>query len=771
MKKLGILFATLLMTLFFAVSVSALDATGSCGDNVNWKFNESTGELVISGTGEMENYNLEDSFSPFMSKTDVKSVVIKDGVTSVGDYTFTFCRSLTAVTIPDSVKSLGICSFANCITLKDLKLGKGITSIGALAFDSCDGLTKLTIPDKVTFIDEYAFQECDGLTEVKIGNGVKSLKFAFTGCDNLKKVTFGNSIEAIDTHAFSDCKKLKDVVIPETVTTIGANAFQGCASLEKINIPAGVEEIGEAVFYECTSLKEITVDSKNTEYANDSSGVLYNKKKTELIQYPVAKTDATYTIPSTVEAICDQAFAGCKGLATMIVPSKVRSIGNYAFLECSNLKSIVLSVGLEIIGDAAFYGCDSLTEVILPGGLTTIGNNTFGSCDNLKKITVPVSLTSIGDVCFVDCEKLTDVYYKGTEEQWNAIRLGAYNYDLQRAKVHYNYVEDASHTHSYTSAVTKEATCNEEGITTFVCACGDSYTSAIPRTAHNYIEKIIKADFESDGMNKKVCENCDNLMSETVIYKVDTVKLITDKFVYDGKVKYPEVLIEDVRGYDLTEGVDYTFEYEEGRFYPGNYTVTVILMGNYEGEKKLTLSILPGKTSKITATQTTDSIKLSWKKVTGATGYRVYQYNSKTGKYESIKTLTGTSYTVKKLKAGTTYKFAVKAYTKDDGSTIWASSSVSFKTCTKPATPAPTATAGSGKATIKWSKVTGATGYVVYMQNSEGEYEKLGSTKSTSYTKKSLKKGKTYYFRVRAYKTFDGKNIYGGYKTVKVKIK
>ena len=192
MKKLGILFATLLMTLFFAVSVSALDATGSCGDNVNWKFNESTGELVISGTGEMENYNLEDSFSPFMSKTDVKSVVIKDGVTSVGDYTFTFCRSLTAVTIPDSVKSLGICSFANCITLKDLKLGKGITSIGALAFDSCDGLTKLTIPDKVTFIDEYAFQECDGLTEVKIGNGVKSLKFAFTGCDNLKKITEGS---------------------------------------------------------------------------------------------------------------------------------------------------------------------------------------------------------------------------------------------------------------------------------------------------------------------------------------------------------------------------------------------------------------------------------------------------------------------------------------------------------------------------------------------------------------------------------------------------
>ena len=157
--------------------------------------------------------------------------------------------------------------------------------------------------------------------------------------------------------------------------------------------------------------------------------------------------------------------------------------------------------------------------------------------------------------------------------------------------------------------------------------------------------------------------------------------------------------------------------------------------------------------------------------MTGADGYRVYQYNSKTGKYKTVKTLTGTSYTVKNLKAGTSYKFAVKAYTKDGDETLWAASSKTITTATKPVTPIVKATAGSGKVTLSWSKVSGATGYVIYMQNTSGDYEKLGSTKSTSYTKKSLKKGKTYKFRVKAYKKVGDTYIYSGYKTCSVKVK
>ena len=322
------------------------------------------------------------------------------------------------------------------------------------------------------------------------------------------------------------------------------------------------------------------------------------------------------------------------------------------------------------------------------------------------------------------------------------------------------------HTHKYTSSVTEQDTCASAGTKTYTCTCGDTYTETIAKLSHENETQTTKATLTKNGGYKVICKNCGQISGEGVYYSPEIIELKTTKYTYDGKAKKPAVLIEDKMGVDLKEGTDYKLTYASGRKNPGKYSVKITFMGNYSGTKTLYFTILPGKTSKVTATQSTDSIKLSWKKVSGATGYRVYQYNSKTGKYEKIKTLTGTSYTVKKLKAGTSYKFAVKAYTKADGETLWANSSVTFKTATKPATPTVKATAGTGKVTLSWSKVSGATGYVIYMKNSSGEFKKVATTKNLKYTVSNLDNGKKYYFRVRAYKTVDGTNIYGDFKTV-----
>ena len=327
------------------------------------------------------------------------------------------------------------------------------------------------------------------------------------------------------------------------------------------------------------------------------------------------------------------------------------------------------------------------------------------------------------------------------------------------------------HVHSYTPTITREPTCVILGLTTYTCSCGDSYTETMPVLSHEYYYKLEKSTLTKGGALHRICKNCNGTKNVEIYPLVNGFRLSDYEYTYNGKVKTPTVTVKDETGLILVENKDYTVKYESGRKNPGKYTVTVTLIGNYEGEKKLEFSILPGKTTSVSATQSTDSIKLTWKKVTGATGYRVYQYNSSTGKYKTLKILTGTSYTVKNLKAGTTYKFAVKAYSKADGETLWASSYKTITTATKPATPTLKATAGSKQATISWKKVTGATGYVVYMQDEFGDYEKIGTTKNTSYTRKKLTKGEIYYFRVRAYKTVDGKNIYGGYKTVKVKVK
>ena len=134
----------------------ALEETGRCGKNVSYTYDSSTGEVVISGIGAMYNYNV---FSSPFFKGSIKSVVIEDGVTSIGDEAFYYCTGLTSITIPDSV-----------------------TSIGEEAFYGCTGLTSITIPDSVTSIGENTFA-CTGLTNVSIGNNVKYIgDQAFSWC-------------------------------------------------------------------------------------------------------------------------------------------------------------------------------------------------------------------------------------------------------------------------------------------------------------------------------------------------------------------------------------------------------------------------------------------------------------------------------------------------------------------------------------------------------------------------------------------------------------
>ncbi|MBQ2284164.1 MAG: fibronectin type III domain-containing protein, partial [Clostridia bacterium] len=184
----------------------------------------------------------------------------------------------------------------------------------------------------------------------------------------------------------------------------------------------------------------------------------------------------------------------------------------------------------------------------------------------------------------------------------------------------------------------------------------------------------------------------------------------------------------------------------------------------------------PGKVTGLKASSNkTTSVKLSWKALDGATGYRVYRYDAASKKYVIVATTKSTSYTVKNLKAGTSYKFVVKAYKKVDGSNLWGSTSAALTTATTPDTPTLKVAAGKKSATLKWSKETG-TGYVVYMATSKnGKYSKIATVKGSSNistVKKNLTTGKTYYFKVRAYKTVGDSNLYGAYTTVKaVKVK
>lgn len=323
-------------------------------------------------------------------------------------------------------------------------------------------------------------------------------------------------------------------------------------------------------------------------------------------------------------------------------------------------------------------------------------------------------------------------------------------------------------------------TCTTPGYTggTHCEKCGTVYTTPteIEPLGHKYEDQTIPATTESSGSKSSVCVNgCGNIISE-VIPQIETVKLSTASVTYNGKVRTTSVIVVDADEKELVEGTDYDCEYSSDEMKaPGKYTVTVTFKGNYSGEEELAFYIRPGKTASITTTPTAKgTTTISWKAVSGATGYTIYMHNGKNWKV--IKTLAKTSYTLTKdyngkaLKIGTQYKICVKARTKDaDGNIVYSASYVTktFKQLPGKVTSLK-ATSSNGKVNLTWANLTGETGYQIWYSTSKnGEYKRIknvgADTLKFSY---AMTKGKTYYFKVRAYTKVGSGYVYGSYSSV-----
>ncbi len=459
-KFFSILLALIMVITIIPMSVFTTRAetiSGTCGDNLTWTFDDETGTLTISGTGEMRNLNYY--YGTFAAcRESIKEIVIEDGVTTIGSEAFSHCYYLTSVIIPDSVISIGDQSFNSCFYLTDITIPDSVTSIGYSAFNGCSALKSITVPDTVTSLGSRAFSGCSGLTRVKLSDSLTKIDSGmFSDCTSLTNITIPDSVTTIGDYAFSNCKKLINITIPESATSIGYSAFDGCVSLTSISIPKNVSTIGLYPFDYCKSLTSITVDAENKYYTNDEYGVLFNKDKTELIQYPIGNTRTSYTIPNSVTTTSSSAFAYCDNLINLYVSDGVKSIGGRAFFHCKSLTSIVLPDSITLIGNDAFYDtayyndttnwesdvlyicnhlikantsisgdykikdgtitiadyafkdCVSLTNVTAPDDVTSIGALAFKGCTSLTSITIPNGIKSIGNETFYNCTSLTTV--------------------------------------------------------------------------------------------------------------------------------------------------------------------------------------------------------------------------------------------------------------------------------------------------------------------------------------------------------------------------
>ena len=423
-----------------------------CGDNVYWFFDDNTGELVISGEGDMWNY--QNYNSPFFCNPKIESVVFEKGVTSVGAGAFQECYYIKNVILPDSITAIGDNAFTACCILENIELPKSVTSIGDGAFSFTD-IKSLIIPDGVTAIGAYTFQSCSNLTEVIIPDSVSSIGYcAFSCCSSLKKLTIPQSVSFIDECAFEDCFNLKSIVIPDGVEFISNGTFIGCNNLSEIVIPDSVTGIGDSAFTACGF--------------------------------------SSVALPDSITSIGDYAFNACYELTSITIPKGVKTISSGTFCYCVSLSEIIIPYSVTLIDKYAFSMCDSLTDVYYQG-----------SEDKWNKISIKSENNCLTNatIHFTSCSHEDIITYpqKNATCTESGLSEGKYCKSCGVVLVAQQVIPAIGHTFT-DFVVAAELSCEANYKKLTICHCG-------------VVEEVTVASEHIDKDSDKKCDNCSVLLS------------------------------------------------------------------------------------------------------------------------------------------------------------------------------------------------------------------------------------------------------------------
>lgn len=446
----------------FHLSTFSGEQSGKIGANITWTLYED-GTVVFSGTGDLS------TIYPVLSAVGDRDwyAVVEDGITSIGYRAFAQCAGLRGITLPNTLTSIGLNAFQACTGLTRFVLPDGITSIKNGVFKDCTGLKDVTIPESVVSLEDYAFSGCAGLESITIPDQVTMIKNGvFTNCTSLKSITLPEQLELLGHNVFEGCARLENIRIPNQVESIGAAAFLGCSALKALSIPRSVVIIGDGITAGCSGLVDLSVEEGTRYYHSDGNCVIYTNTKILVAgcKNSVIPDDgsvtfigtkafegntglSSITIPQSVTSIRYRAFADCTGLIDISIPNSVKTIEDQVFMGCTGLKEITIPDGIYNIEDQLFAGCTGLQTISLPESVSMIKNKAFMDCTGLKSIKIPnnvkwiqgeafsgcttltsvilpASLTSIGNNNFLNCTNLKDIYFLGTQTQWDDVIKG-----------------------------------------------------------------------------------------------------------------------------------------------------------------------------------------------------------------------------------------------------------------------------------------------------------------------------------------------------------
>lgn len=459
-------------------------------------FNKSGTELVQYPAGNYRTvYKIPDSTTriysgAFKDSTHLTSITIPDNVTNIGNRAFENCISLTDIAFPDNTTKIGSYMFSGCESLKSITIPDSVTDIEDYAFSGCDNLQNIyysgTQEQWSNINIEYGNSYYISNSAIYCSDGIIGMAWSIDENGTLTLSGSGEVKSNSALSAYSD--SVKAIIIENGLTSINYSVFGGYTNLKTVTISESITSIGNYVFDACPNLENIDVNTENQYYSSEN-GILFNKDKTELITYPRGKSEQSYTVPDSVTNIAVNSFEGCSSLTSVILPDTLKGIGDYAFFGCVNLTSLVIPSSVISIGEKAvgsyeygefFFGKGYAGYPVTIYGHKGSAAETYALENNQvnkdksfdMKVTFMAyeindgkavitdctpydggstgltilnsvencSLNEISANAFTACNNLTDVYYGGSEAEWNKLTINSDNSNLTNADIHYNNV-------------------------------------------------------------------------------------------------------------------------------------------------------------------------------------------------------------------------------------------------------------------------------------------------------------------------------------------
>ena len=742
----------------------------------------------------------------------------------IGDSVFEGNTRLTSVTIPKKITGIGDCAFKNCVNLKNVTINAesiNDCSSGSSGYYSdyqesvfynagtnTDGMT-VTFGNTVKYIPGYLFatertKESElycHISKVIFGNSVQEIgEYAFYSCYDLTEISIPSSMETINDYAFANCTSIKTLKCANGIETFGDESFAGCTALATVTIPQSTKTLEDCVFKNCVNLKNVTINAESINDCSSGSSGYYSDYQESVFYNAGTNTDGmTVTFGNTVkyipgylfatertkeselychiskvifgnsvQEIGEYAFYSCYDLTEISIPSSMRTIGMYAFKDCTGIKTLKCANGIKTFGDGSFAGCTALTTATIPQSTKTLGGIVFKNCVNLKNVTInagSINDCSSGSSGYYSDYQESVFYNAGTNTDGMTVTFGntvkyipaylfATDHD-EKSEVYANVknviiganVQTIGEYAFYNCYNLSKVTCNSTKAVAGDYAFDNDYRLKVHLYAYSSLVNYLKncgisyayLTPTTPSLNK--IENTTNGVKITYYSKGNTGYYIYRK---SGNGNWTRIATTKSSSYvDKTAKSGTTYTYTV-RSYLGKTTSGFVKNG-------ITIKRLSDPTVS-SASNITVGVQVKWFKVTGATGYVVYRKTG-TGSWSRIATIKSgstTSYTDKSAKSGSNYSYTVRAC---NGSTMsdWHNSKA-VKRLSNPAVTSASKT--SNGINVKWSKVTGATGYVVYRKTAKGSWSRIANIKSgstTSYTDTKASRGVTYIYTVRAY--------------------